>query len=47
MKEIVNQYYTPDSYSVTFNAADLPAGVYIYRLETGTFSDSKKMILLK
>ncbi len=30
-----------------FNAADLPSGVYIYRLEAGDFMDQKKMMLMK
>ena len=54
VKELVNQFYTSGSYSITFNAVDLPSGVYIYRLEAtpgggqaGTFNVSRKMILMK
>jgi hypothetical protein len=54
VQELVNQYYSSGSYSVTFNAANLPSGIYIYRLEAtpgggqaGAFKDSRKMILLK
>ncbi|MCX6601220.1 MAG: T9SS type A sorting domain-containing protein [bacterium] len=32
---------------VTFDASQLPAGVYFYRLEAGSFSDIRKMLLLK
>jgi len=32
---------------IEFNAGDLPAGIYFYRLRTGYFEDIKKMILLK
>ncbi len=44
---LVNQFYTSGSHSVIFNASDLPSGVYIYRLESKSFNDSKKMILMK
>jgi hypothetical protein len=34
-------------HEVEFTAADLPSGVYFYRLKTGNFMESKKMLLLK
>lgn len=34
-------------HSVTFDASDLPSGLYLYRLQAGEFSDVRKMILLK
>jgi hypothetical protein len=34
-------------HTVTFDASQLPAGVYFYRLEAGSFSDIRKMLLLK
>lgn len=34
-------------YEVSFNAGNLSSGVYFYKLITGTFSDTKKMILVK
>ncbi len=35
------------SYEVQFNAANLPTGVYFYRIEAGKYSDTKKLLLLK
>jgi hypothetical protein len=33
------------TYIVNFDAGDLPAGVYYYRLQAGNFSQSRKMVL--
>jgi Secretion system C-terminal sorting domain len=45
--ELVNQHQSSGRYSVQFNAANLPSGVYIYKLQTNNFSDVKKMLLTK
>jgi uncharacterized Ntn-hydrolase superfamily protein len=34
-------------YEVPFDASYIPSGVYVYRIQTGEFTDSKKMILVK
>lgn len=34
-------------HSVTFDASALPSGVYLYRLETPNYSETKRMILIK
>jgi GH35 family endo-1,4-beta-xylanase len=34
-------------YSLTFNASGLPSGVYFYRLQSSTFSNTKKLTLMK
>ncbi len=34
-------------HTVSFDAADLPSGLYFYRLESGDFNAVKKMILMK
>jgi hypothetical protein len=44
---LVNEYKTPGSYSVEFDASELSSGVYFYRLESGDFRDVKKMTLVK
>ncbi|NOX18387.1 MAG: T9SS type A sorting domain-containing protein [Chlorobi bacterium] len=44
---LINKRRQAGSYKISFNASDLSAGVYIYRIEAGTFSAAKKMILLK
>jgi hypothetical protein len=44
---LVNEFKPAGSYQVAFNAADLSAGIYFYFLQAGSFSDTKKMIVLK
>ena len=44
---LVNENKPAGSYSVDFDGADLPSGIYFYKLESGNFSDTKRMILLK
>ncbi|MBI5215388.1 MAG: T9SS type A sorting domain-containing protein [Ignavibacteriae bacterium] len=34
-------------HSVDFDATNLGSGIYVYRLQAGTFADQKKMILVK
>jgi hypothetical protein len=34
-------------HQMTFNAADLASGIYIYRLQAGDRIETKKMILVK
>lgn len=45
--KLVNEHQTIGKYSVQFNANNLPSGLYFYRLQSGNFSDTKKLILLK
>jgi hypothetical protein len=35
------------SYTIEFNGTNLPSGVYFYRLESGNYKESKKMVLIK
>jgi len=44
---LVNKDLNAGSYQVDFNAAKLSSGVYIYRIDAGSFSASRKMLLLK
>lgn len=44
---IDNQLLPAGRHEVTFDAANLPSGLYIYRLQTNNFVDVKKMMLLK
>ena len=47
VKTLVNENLMPGEYEVSFNAANLPSGVYFYRLNAEGFSETKKMVLIK
>jgi hypothetical protein len=44
---LVNQRQAAGSYSVNFNAAAFSSGVYFYKLTSGSFTETKKMLLVK
>lgn len=44
---LVNQVQNSGKYIVDFNASNLPSGMYIYKIDAGTFSQVRKMTLLK
>ena len=44
---LVNSEQMPGSYSVVFNASGLTSGLYFYKLSSGGFISTKKMILIK
>jgi hypothetical protein len=44
---LVDVYQNAGAYDVQFNAPTLSSGVYIYRIESGSFVAVKKMLLLK
>ncbi len=44
---LVNEEKSPGNYRTLFDAGKLSAGVYIYTLKQNTYSQSKKLILLK
>lgn len=44
---LVNEEKPAGVYEVEFNAAGLPSGIFFYKLETGSFTEVRKMTLLK
>jgi hypothetical protein len=42
-----NKKYTSGSHTLSFDASNLASGVYIYRLEAGSFTSLKRMTLIK
>ncbi len=52
VRELVDEFQSVGSYNVTWDSKDnnnqpVSSGIYFYRLTTGEFSESKKMLLLK
>lgn len=44
---LVNKTQEPGSYLVAWDAAAMPSGVYVYKLTSGEFSATRKMMLMK
>ncbi len=47
LMNLVNEFKQAGSYSVTFDAADYPSGVYYYKIKTGSFVQVRKMVLVR
>ena len=45
--DLVNGEMEAGRYETNFNASSLPSGVYFYKLKTGNFVETKKMLLVK
>jgi len=44
---LVDGFRQPGSHQVTFDATGLPSGLYFARLQAGSFTHTRKLILLK
>lgn len=47
VKTLVNGYTAAGTHHATFDASDLASGVYVYRLEAGSYQQTNKMALVK
>ncbi len=47
VKILVNELLKPGSYRVNLNAGNFSSGIYFYKLETASFIQTRKMILVK
>ena len=47
LETLISAHKPAGNYSIEFNAEQLPSGIYIYRLISGNFTASKKLILMK
>ncbi len=44
---LVNEIKAEGNYNIVFNASSLISGIYFYRLQSGNFSKTKKLLLVK
>ncbi len=44
---LVNKEQSARNYQVTFDASNLTSGIYFYKIQAGSFTDIKKMLLIK
>ena len=47
VETLVNERLQPGTYEVTFDGTRLNSGVYFYKLSTGDFSETKRMLMIK
>jgi photosystem II stability/assembly factor-like uncharacterized protein len=47
VRALINQQFSPGSYEIDFDGSSLPSGVYYYKLEAGSFTETRKMVLIK
>jgi hypothetical protein len=44
---LVNEKQTPGTYEINWNALEYPSGVYFYKLTSGDYTETKRMVLIK
>ena len=44
---LVNEEKQTGTYEITWFAGKLPSGIYFYRLQAGSFIETKKMVVMK
>jgi photosystem II stability/assembly factor-like uncharacterized protein len=47
IKTEVNEYLKAGTYSLNFDAADLPSGLYFFKININNYTETKKMLLIK
>ena len=47
IKILVDEEKEAGTYELNWNASNIPSGVYFYKLQAGSFLQTRKMILLK
>ncbi len=47
IENLINEYKAPGNYQLTFSGENISSGVYYYKLQAGSYSQVKKMVLIK
>jgi len=45
--KLVNEFQKAGNHKIVFDGKELPSGMYVYKLTSGNYTESKKMLLLK
>ncbi|MEE9431223.1 MAG: T9SS type A sorting domain-containing protein, partial [Melioribacteraceae bacterium] len=45
--KLVNENKSAGVYNISFDASNLPSGLYFYKIQAGEFSETRKMLLTK
>ena len=44
---VVDRVAEPGSHAIEFDARELPSGIYLYRLQAGSFVETRRMLLIR
>jgi photosystem II stability/assembly factor-like uncharacterized protein len=47
IEKLISKYQSAGNYEVNWDAQSFPTGIYYYQMKAGSYTDSKKMILLR
>ncbi len=47
VQTLVDEEKQPGAFNVSWNAGNVPSGVYFYRINAGSFVDTKKMVVIR
>jgi hypothetical protein len=47
IETLVSEEKSVGTYEVNWNAINIPSGIYFYKLQAGSFIETKKMVLMK
>jgi len=47
VETLINEFQTPGYYSVNWDADNLPSGVYLIRMDSGDYTQTQKVVLVK
>ena len=47
VKELVTGVHPPATYEVSFDASELPSGVYLYRLQAGHYVETRRVVVTR
>jgi len=45
--KLVDEYRPIGGHKIVWNASNVPSGIYFYRIQTASFSKTRKMVLMK